>query len=94
MAEYSTFHIYNQYTIALTNRDAVLTELSEAGIGSCIYYPVPFHRQPCFEYLGYAPNEFPITNKVCDEVLSIPIYPEMTSAEQDEVIDTIREVVG
>lgn len=92
--EHSTFHIYNQYTIGLSNREVVQTALSEAGIGNCIYYPVPFHRQPCFEYLGYQPNEFPVTNKACEEVLSIPVYPELTAAEQDEVIDTIRKAVG
>lgn len=92
--ESSTFHIYNQYTVALSNRDQVQAALSEAGIGNCIYYPVPFHKQPCFEYLGYQPDDFPVTNKACSEVLSIPVYPELTSAEQDEVIDTIREAVG
>ncbi|MDH3890564.1 MAG: DegT/DnrJ/EryC1/StrS family aminotransferase [candidate division Zixibacteria bacterium] len=94
VTEHSTFHIYNQYTIALTNREAVQTALRDAGIGNCIYYPVPFHRQPCFEYLGYQPNEFPVTNKACEEVLSIPVYPELTAAEQDQVIDTIRKAVG
>ena len=92
--EYSTFHIYNQYTVALSNRDQVQAALSEAGIGNCIYYPVPFHKQPCFEYLGYQPDDFPVTNKACSEVLSIPVYPELTSPEQDEVIDVIRKAVG
>ena len=94
VSDHSTFHIYNQYTIALTNREVVQTALSDAGIGNCVYYPVPFHRQPCFECLGYQPNEFPITNKACEEVLSLPVYPEFTATEQDEVIDTIRKAVG
>ncbi len=94
VSDNSTFHIYNQYTIAFEDRDSVQAALGEADIGNCIYYPVPFHRQPCFEYLGYEPKEFPVTNKACEEVLSIPIYPELTTAEQDQVIDTIRKAAG
>ncbi|MFH1372892.1 MAG: DegT/DnrJ/EryC1/StrS family aminotransferase [bacterium] len=92
--DYSTFHIYNQYTVAVPNRDEVLAKLQAAGIGCVIYYPVPFHVQECFAYLGYKPDDFPLSTKAAGEVLSIPIYPDMTDAEQDEVIDTIRKLVS
>jgi dTDP-4-amino-4,6-dideoxygalactose transaminase len=92
--EYSTFHIYNQYTVAFDERDKVQAALSEAKIGNCVYYPVPFHKQPCFAYLGHKPEEFPNASRASEQVLSIPIYPELTRAEQDEVIDTIRSAVG
>jgi len=92
--EYSTFHIYNQYTVALSEREKVQAALSDAGIGNCIYYPVPFHKQPCFAYLGHKPEEFPNASKASEQVLSIPVYPELTRAEQDEVIDAIRKAVG
>jgi len=92
--DYSTFHIFNQYTIALQDREAVMAKLREAGIGCEIYYPVPFHRQECFSSLGHRPDEFPVTNKAAAEVLSIPIYPEMTPDEQQEVIATLTAIVG
>jgi dTDP-4-amino-4,6-dideoxygalactose transaminase len=88
--EYSTFHIYNQYTIASPKRDKIIAALEAAEIGHCIYYPLPFHRQQCFASLGYEPGAFPASNRAAEEVVSIPISPDMTSAEQQEVISTIR----
>ncbi|MEW6412600.1 MAG: DegT/DnrJ/EryC1/StrS family aminotransferase [Candidatus Zixiibacteriota bacterium] len=91
---YSTFHIYNQYTIEVDDRDAVMAKLKEAQVGFEIYYPVPFHKQECFGYLRHDPEEFPVTNRAADRVLSIPIYPEMTGAEQSEVIETVIKAVS
>ncbi len=92
--DYATYHIFNQYTIAVPNRDEVMAKLKEAGIGCEIYYPVPFHLQECFRDLGYDSEEFPVSRKAAEEVLSIPIYPEMTEAEQQEVIDTLKKIVA
>ncbi|MDF1543967.1 MAG: DegT/DnrJ/EryC1/StrS family aminotransferase [bacterium] len=92
--EYTTFHIYNQYTIAVPERDKVQQFLRERGIGNEIYYPVPFHMQDCFSDLGYAADDFPVTRKAAAEVLSIPVYPEMTESEQQEVIAAVREAVA
>lgn len=91
---HSTFHIYNQYTIAVPNRDEVVAGLRERGIGCMIYYPVPFHKQPCFAHLEHPPDAFSVSNKASAQVLSVPIYPELTEAERREVIDAIRELVG
>ncbi len=91
--EYSTFHIYNQYTIAVENRSKLIDELKKAAIGFEIYYPVPFHLQECFAYLGHKPDEFPVTTRAAGQVISIPIYPEMTESEQAQVIDTVRKAV-
>ncbi len=90
---YSTFHIYNQYTLASPKRQRVFEGLRGAGIGTAIYYPVPFHKQECFAYLGYKPDQFAHSTKAGDEVFSIPIYPEMTDAEQTEVITTVKRLV-
>lgn len=87
--DYASFHIFNQYTIAVNNRDEVIQKLREAEIGCMIYYPVPFHKQPCFSYLGHAPEEFPVSSRAADSVLSLPIYPELTREEQDEVIEAV-----
>ncbi len=89
VASYSNFHIYNQYTLASNKRDAICEGLHKAGIGNCIYYPVPFHAQDCFGSLGYNSSQFPASLKASKEVFSIPIYPEMTEAEQSEVIKTV-----
>jgi dTDP-4-amino-4,6-dideoxygalactose transaminase len=91
--DYATFHIYNQYTIAVPNRDEVMAKLKEKKIGCYVYYPIPFHAQECFRYLGYRPEQFPNSTKAAKEVFSIPIFPELTSAEQDEVIATILSAV-
>lgn len=88
--ESSTFHIYNQYTIASPKRDNIIAALEAVEIGHCIYYPLPFHRQQCFASLGYEPEAFPASNRAAEEVVSIPISPDMTDAEQQEVISTVR----
>lgn len=84
------FHIYNQYTIALERRDEFMAWLKERGIGHKIYYPVPFHVQECFGDLGYRPGDLPHSEKAAASVVSIPIFGEMTRAEQDEVIAAVR----
>ncbi|UCE23713.1 MAG: DegT/DnrJ/EryC1/StrS family aminotransferase [Candidatus Zixiibacteriota bacterium] len=92
--DYSTFHIYNQYTIAVENRDRLMAELKKAEIGFEIYYPVPFHMQECFAYLGYEPNDFPVATRAAAQVISLPIYPEMTPSEQAEIIATVERAVS
>lgn len=82
-------HVYHQYTIRAPRRDALRACLSEAGIGAGLYYPLPLHLQPCFEYLGYRKGQFPVAEKASEDVLSLPIFPEMTEAQQDHVISTI-----
>jgi dTDP-4-amino-4,6-dideoxygalactose transaminase len=84
-------HIYNQYTIKVPHRDELRAFLAERGIGSEIYYPVPFHRQECFQHLGAKDTDFPFSNDLADEVLSLPIFPELTRAQIEEVVATIGE---
>jgi dTDP-4-amino-4,6-dideoxygalactose transaminase len=88
--EYSTFHIFNQYTLASPRRKEIEAALQDAGVGMMIYYPLPFHKQDCFADLGYKPGDFPLSSKAADEVFSIPIYPELTAAEQAEVITVLK----
>ncbi len=91
---YSTFHIYNQYTLASPRRNVIMDGLKKAGIGCAIYYPVPFHKQDCFAPLGYTADQFPHANRAADEVFSIPIYPEMTEVEQTEVIAILKKLLA
>src|SRR5215212_3749965 len=82
--------IYNQYTIRTDRRDELQSFLKARGIGTSVYYPLPLHLQPCFAYLGYEEGSCPESERAAKEVLSLPIYPELTSAQLDEVVGAIR----
>ena len=84
-------HTWNQFTLRVTNgkRDALMEHLAANQIGSAIYYPVPLHRQECFSNLAGVEARLPICEKMADEVLSIPIYPELSPEQIDHVINTI-----
>jgi dTDP-4-amino-4,6-dideoxygalactose transaminase len=83
-------HIWHQYTIRAERRDELVTHLRARGIGHKIYYPLALHLQPCFSHLGYLAGSLPVTEAASAAVVSLPIYPELTDAQQDEVIDAIR----
>ncbi|HEX7140320.1 MAG TPA: DegT/DnrJ/EryC1/StrS family aminotransferase [Vicinamibacterales bacterium] len=86
-------HIYNQFVIRTPQRDALKRHLDEAGIGNEIYYPVPFHLQPCFAYLGHKTGDFPHAERAANESLAIPVYGELNAGQQQHVVDTIGEFV-
>jgi dTDP-4-amino-4,6-dideoxygalactose transaminase len=86
--------IFNQYTIRAERRDELQAHLKSRGIGSSIYYPLPLHLQPCFAYLGYKQGSCPVSERAATEVLSLPIYPELTRAQLDEVAGAVRAFYG
>lgn len=86
--------IFNQYTIRVPRRDELQAALKAKGIGTAVYYPLPLHLQPCFEYLGYKPGSCPEAERAAAEVLSLPIYPELTRAQLDEVAGAVRSFFG
>ncbi len=85
-------HIFNQYTLRIPDgkREAFRAHLTAKGIGHGVYYPLPLHLQKCFSYLGYKQGDFPESEKAANEVVSIPIYPELTDAQKQEVVQAIK----
>ncbi len=87
------YHIYHQYTIAVKDRSHLREVLKEKQIGHDVYYPVPLHLQECYKSLGYKEGDLPVIEKKAQEVISIPIYPELSTEEQNFVIETIKGAV-
>lgn len=85
------FHVYHQYTVHTPNRDALQAFLKERGVGSTVYYPVPMHLQTVFGPLGYRPGDFPLAEAACREVLSLPMFPELTGDELKHVTTSVAE---
>ncbi len=83
--------VYYVFQIRAERRDELEAYLKEKGIGTCVYYPVPLHLQKCFAYLGHKEGDFPVAERLCKEVLALPIYPEITEDEVSYVCEKIRE---
>jgi dTDP-4-amino-4,6-dideoxygalactose transaminase len=84
-------HIFNQYVVRAQNRDALKVFLSEQGVGSEIYYPVPLHMQQCFDYLGYGAGDFPQSELAAGETLALPVYPELQQQQLSYVVAKVAE---
>jgi dTDP-4-amino-4,6-dideoxygalactose transaminase len=87
-------HVYYCYVIRSPRRDALVEHLTQAGIGAGVHYPLPLHLQPAYRPFGLGRGSFPVTELVADQVLSLPMYAEITPEQQSRVADAIRAFVG
>lgn len=95
-------HVWHQYTVRVlsdqksnTNaRDEMVKQLAERGIGSMCYYPVPLHVQQAFAYLGYKHGDFPVAETLAKEVVSLPMYPELTNDQVKTIVATMRDIIA
>jgi len=86
--------IYHQYTVTVPERDELQKYLADNDIGSAVFYPKPLHLQDCLEGLGYKEGDMPVTEKLCNEVLSLPVYPELSRDEIEYVAGMVLKFYG
>jgi dTDP-4-amino-4,6-dideoxygalactose transaminase len=87
-------HIYHQYVLRCRSRDLLKEYLAERGIATRVYYPLSLHLQPCFSYLGYARGDMPLSERLTEEVLALPVFPELEPEEQERVVQAISDFYG
>jgi dTDP-4-amino-4,6-dideoxygalactose transaminase len=86
-------HVFHLYVVRVPGRDQALSALKEAGIDAAIHYPVPLHLQPAYRHLGYREGDFPVTERIAREILSLPMYPEITEEQVDRVASALRRAL-
>jgi dTDP-4-amino-4,6-dideoxygalactose transaminase len=88
------YHTYHQYVIRTKRRDKLQAHLKAKGVGTSVFYPLSLHQQECFADLGYKRGDFPVSERAAREALALPIYPELTTEQQDYIVEAIREFFG
>ncbi|MFC1620746.1 DegT/DnrJ/EryC1/StrS family aminotransferase [Candidatus Omnitrophota bacterium] len=86
-------HVYHIYTVRLKNREEVMAKLAEKGVRTLIHYPIPVHLQEAYKELGHKKGDFPIAEKCCDEILTLPMYPELSEEEIRYVVNSLAEIL-
>lgn len=86
-------HVFHVYAVQVPRRDAVVKKLNADGVSAQVHYPTPVHLQPCYKSLGYKRGAFPVAERVCSRILSLPMYPEITEAQQAYVVEKLKEAL-
>ncbi len=86
-------HVFHLYVVRVPRRDAVLAALHDAGIGAGVHYPIPVHLQGAFRSLGHRPGDFPESERAASEILSLPLFPEITPEQQQRVVDALEKAL-
>ena len=86
--------VYHLYVVRVPDREALQAHLAEAGIGTGIHYPIPLHQQKAYEHLGYSTGDFPVTERVSREIVSLPMFPQLAAGQQDEVVSAVKEFLA
>lgn len=88
------YHVYHLYVIRVRNRDALSQYLSTKGIATGVHYPIPIHLQPAYQSLGYQQGDFPVTEEVASQILSLPMYPELTDSQIEYSVEAVIKEMG
>src|SRR6266404_7465415 len=83
--------VYHLYVVRVPDREALQAHLAEAGIGTGIHYPIPLHQQKAYEHLGHKAGDFPVTERIAREIVSLPMFPQLVQSQQDQVISAVKE---
>ena len=83
--------VYHLYVVRVADREALQAHLSEAGIGTGIHYPIPLHLQQAYQHLNYKKGDFPVTERVAMEIVSLPMFPQMSRNQQDQTVKYVKE---
>ena len=94
IANYTDRHVFAQYSIRVKSREKVMTAFKEAGIPVAVHYPIPIHLQEAYRYLGYKEGDFPVSESVASEIMSLPMHPFLSDEDQKRVADTVGKAVG
>ncbi|HEV2306188.1 MAG TPA: DegT/DnrJ/EryC1/StrS family aminotransferase, partial [Candidatus Acidoferrales bacterium] len=85
---------YHLFVVYVENRDAVQAQLKSRGVGTAVHYPLPLHLQKALASLGHKPGDFPHTERACQQVLALPLFPELTDEQVDYVCESLGEILG
>lgn len=86
--------VYHLYVVRVQDREALQAHLTEAGIGTGIHYPIPLHQQKAYAHLGYKTGDFPVTERIAREIVSLPMFPQLNYIQQDEVVNKTKEFLN
>jgi dTDP-4-amino-4,6-dideoxygalactose transaminase len=86
--------VFHLYVVRVQDREALQAHLAEAGIGTGIHYPIPLHQQKAYEHLRYKTGDFPVTERIAREIVSLPMFPQLNYAQQDEVVNKTKEFLN